>query len=75
MFNFTSYFLFSGNKNTENKFSKGNIFLDLLKITFLSLCFYFIQHEVLISNENIKTRFYCFLFWFVFLKSQSNVFS
>jgi len=41
MFDLTSCFLFSRNKNTENAFSKGNVFLNLLKITFLAIAFSF----------------------------------
>jgi len=41
MFGLTSCFLLSRNKNTENAFSKGNIFLDLFKITFLAMAFSF----------------------------------
>jgi len=33
--------LLSKNKNTENAFSKGNVFLDLLKSTFLATAFSF----------------------------------
>jgi len=36
MFGLTSYFLLSKNKNNENVFSKENVFLDLLKITFFA---------------------------------------
>ena len=58
MFGLTSCFLLSRNKNTENAFSKENLFLDLLKITF--------WHRVLILPKKwgswfkLKTRFYYF---------------
>jgi len=41
MFDLTSWFLLSINKNTENVFSKGSVFLDLLKIAFLATVFSF----------------------------------
>jgi len=41
IFGLISCFLLSRNKNTENVFSKGNVFLDLLKITFLVTAFSF----------------------------------
>jgi len=41
MFGLTSCFLLSRNKNTENVFSKENVFLDLLKILFLVPLFSF----------------------------------
>jgi len=41
MFGLTSYYLLSRNKNTENTFSKGNVFLDLFKITLLATAFLF----------------------------------
>jgi len=41
MFGLTSYFLLSRNKNIENSFSKGNVFLYLFKITFLATAFSF----------------------------------
>jgi len=41
MFDLTYYFLLSRNKNIENVFLKGNVFLDLLKITFLVIAFSF----------------------------------
>jgi len=41
MFGLTSCFLLSRNKNTENTFIKENVFLDLLKITFLAPAFSF----------------------------------
>jgi len=41
MFDLTSHFLLSRNKNTENAFSKENVFLDLLKITFFATTFSF----------------------------------
>jgi len=45
----TSYFLLSRNKNTENIFLKENIFLDLLKITFLVILR---RVRFLVSTEN-----------------------
>jgi len=41
MFGLTSYFLLSRNKNIENAFLKGNVFLDLFKITFFVTAFSF----------------------------------
>ena len=41
MFGLTYCFLLSRNKNIENAFLKGNVFLDLLKITFLDTAFSF----------------------------------
>jgi len=41
MFGLIFCFLLSRNKNTENVFSKGNVFLDLLKITFIATVFSF----------------------------------
>ena len=59
MFGLTSSFLFSRNKNTENVFSKKeNVFLDLLKITSLALCFHF--NEVLSFNENTQNEILLF---------------
>jgi len=46
MFGLTSCFLLSRNKNTENMFSKENVFLDLLKIHSLSVRFHFTQNEI-----------------------------
>ena len=51
MFSLTSCFLLSRNKNTENAFSKGNIFLDLLKIAFIATAF---------SIENIENKILLF---------------
>jgi len=52
MFSLTSCFLLSRNKNTENVFSKGNVFLDFLKLNSLPPCFHFTLNEFLISTEN-----------------------
>jgi len=41
MFDLISYFLFSRNKNNKNTFSKGNVFLNLFKITFIVTAFLF----------------------------------
>jgi len=41
MFDLTSCFPLSRNKNTKNVFSKGKVFLDFLKITFLATTFSF----------------------------------
>jgi len=60
MFGLTFCFLLSRNKNTENAFSKGNVFLDLLKITFLATAFSF--YPKLGSWFQLKTRFYYFQF-------------
>jgi len=62
----TSCFLFSRNKNTENAFSKENIFLDLLKITFIVNAFSF--YPKWDSWFQLKTRFNCFQFLVRFRK-------
>ena len=57
MFGLISCFLLSRNKNTENAFSKGNVFLDLLKITFFVTAFSFYpKMRFLISTENTEKR-------------------
>jgi len=55
MFDLISCFLLSRNKNIENTFSKRNIFLDLLKITFF-VCFHFTKIRFLVSTENTKNE-------------------
>jgi len=60
MFGFTSCFLLSRNKNTENAFSKENVFLDFLKITLFVIAFLFYPKWDFWFQ--LKTRFYCFQF-------------
>jgi len=50
MLGLISCFLLSRNKNIENVFSKGNVFLDLLKITFFVTVFSFYPNEVFVFN-------------------------
>ena len=66
MFGLTFCFLLSRNKNTKNMFSNENIFLDLLKITFLVTTFSFYPKWG--SWFKLKTRFYCFQFFVRFGK-------
>jgi len=84
MFSLTFYFLFSRNKNTENVFSKENLFLDLLKITFLVTAFLFYPKRFLVSTENTENEILLFLVFGsfekifslkMFLKIQPNAFS
>ena len=60
MFGLTFCFLLSRNKNTENAFSTGNVFLDLLKITFLATAFSFYPKWGFWFQ--LKMRFYYFPF-------------
>ena len=66
MFGLTSCFLLSRNKNTENMFSKENVFLDLLKIHSLSVRFHFTQNEIPdLNSKHWKWDFIFFSFWFI----------
>jgi len=60
MFGLTTCFLFSRNKNTENAFSKENVFLDLLKITFLPRIFILPKMRFLVSTENTENEILLF---------------
>jgi len=63
MFGLTSCFLLSRNKNTENAFSKENVFLGLLQITFVVTAFSFYQKwDSWFQLKTLKMRFYCFQF-------------
>jgi len=63
MFGLTSCFLLSRNKNIENAFLKGNVFLDLVKITLVVTAFSFYpKWDSWFQLKIVKTRFYSFQF-------------